>query len=305
MRIVLLSGGVGGARLARGLAAVPDLDVTVVVNVGDDDRIYGLHVSPDIDTVLYTLSRIEGPQGWGLSGDAFTVMEHLSDFPIDTSFRIGDGDLATNLYRTSLLTEGVRLSEVTASQAAVLQIPARVVPATDDPVRTKVLIGEGEWLSFQEYFVRRRHRDRVVDVRFEGAARAAPAPGVLEAIAKADAVVIGPSNPALSVWPILAVPGVAEAVTEAPRVAAVSPLIGGRALKGPAAEVLAGLGFPPGNAGVVSAYDGLLRELVVDVSDYADRGRLSGDALEVHVADTRIAEPAVAAAFARWLVDLL
>lgn len=304
-RVVLLSGGVGGARLARGLAAaLPSAALTVVVNVGDDEEIYGLHVSPDLDTVAYTLAEREGPQGWGLAGDTFAVMGHLAALGIDTRFRIGDADLAANLARTAALRAGEALSAVTAPLAAALGIACRLLPATDDTLRTRVRTTAGEWLRFQEYFVLRGHRDPVAEVRYEGADAARPAPGVLEAIAAAAAVVIAPSNPPLSIWPILAVPAIRRAAAAAPRVIAVSPLFGGRALKGPADRVMATLGLPPGNAGVLAAYQGLLTDLVVDAGDAADATALGGGTVRIHAADTRIAHPADAARFARWLLDL-
>ncbi len=301
--VTLLSGGVGGARMARGLAAVPGLhDRTIVVNVGDDDEFYGVHVSPDLDTVLYTLAGIEGPHGWGIAGDTFEVIDRMATFGVDASFRLGDRDLATCLHRTGNTTAGIPLSQVTAGLAAAHGLKVHLLPATDDRLRTTIDTAAGERLSFQEYFVLRGHRDEVRAVHYEGAADARPAPGVLEAIGEADLVVIAPSNPPLSIWPILAIPGVREAVASA-RVAAVSPLFGGAALKGPADRVMAALGLPPGNAGVLAAYEGLLDLLVVDRGDAADEA-LSTAATRVVTADTRIADPAAAAGFAAWLLEV-
>jgi len=303
--IVLLSGGVGGARMARGLAAVlPPAALTVVVNVGDDDEIYGLHVSPDLDTVAYTLAGREGPPGWGVAGDTFAVMGHLGALGVDTNFRVGDADLAVNLARTAALRCGESLSAVTVRLAAALGLACRLLPATDDCLRTRVHTAAGEWLSFQDYFVLRGHRDEVAEVRYEGAGAARPAPGVLEAIAAASLVVVAPSNPPLSIWPILAVPGIRDAMAAAPRVIAVSPLFGGRALKGPADRVMAALGLPAGNSGVLAAYDGLLTDLVVDQGDAADVATLAGTAVRLHAADTRIAARDDAARLARYLLDL-
>jgi LPPG:FO 2-phospho-L-lactate transferase len=303
-RIALLSGGVGGARLARGFNALDGVDLSVVVNIGDDDIIYGLDVSPDIDTVLYTLAEIEGPHGWGIANDRFDVMAHLESFGIDTTFRIGDRDLATSLFRTRLHRDGVPLSDVTRLIGAAFDVDTTVLPASDDPVRTLLRVDDG-WIRFQEYFVVRAQRDVVHDIRFDGADRSSPAPGVLDAITQADAVVIAPSNPPLSIWPILGVPGIADAVSSARRVIGVSPLFGGRALKGPAHAVLRSLGMSAGNRGVMEAYRGLLHDFVIDVGDAPDRDRLMDHALRVHVHDTRIAEPTAAIAFAEWLVDLL
>lgn len=289
--------------MARALDLVDDVDLTVVVNVGDDALTHGVYVSPDLDTVLYTLAGVEGPQGWGLAEDEHKVMDSMAWLGADTTFRIGDRDLATNLFRTAELSAGRTLSDVTASLVESFEIEARVIPVTDDPVRTVVHTAEGP-ISFQEYFVHRRHRDRVEDLVYDGSGEARPAPGVLEAITGSDVVVIAPSNPPLSIWPVLNVPGVTDAVAAAERVIAVSPLIGGKAIKGPAAEVMAALGLPPGNEGVLAAYDGLVTDLVVDHEDAADRSTLSGPGLHVHVTGTRIADPEKAAVFGSWITDL-
>lgn len=304
VRAALLSGGVGGARLARGLYGLSGVDTSIIVNVGDDEVIYGVDVSPDIDTVVYTLAEVEGPHGWGLDGDAMEVMQHLEAFGVDTSFRIGDRDLATDLFRTHRLRAGATLSEVTREVATVFGIHASILPASDDAVRTVLRVQDG-WIRFQEYFVERGQKDTVLDVRFEGADTATPAPGVLDAINGADVVLIAPSNPPLSIWPILSIPAIADAVAAAPRVICVSPLFGGRALKGPAHVVLRSLGMSPGNRGVVEAYRGLIHDLVIDVGDAPDRGRLADLDLRVHVHDTRISERAVAVDFAEWLLGLL
>ncbi len=293
--VTLLSGGVGGARLARGLTAVYER-VTVIVNVGDDEEIYGVAVSPDVDTVVYTLANIEGPHGWGIRDDTFTVMETLAAAGIDTTFRLGDRDLANCLVRTLALAGGGSLADTTAAACERLGVTAHVLPVTNDRLRTMVGTAEAGWLTFQEYFVGRRHADTVTELRFEGAELASPAPGVLDAIADADLVVVGPSNPPLSIWPILAVPGVREAVARR-HVVAVSPLIKGRALKGPAADVLKQLGYPPGSAGVVAAYDGLVDTLIVDDADAGEEPA----GVEVRATDTRIATAAAAARLARWL----
>lgn len=301
----LLAGGVGGARLARGLAAVHAAeDLTIIVNVGDDDRMYGAHVSADLDTVTYTLAGIEGPHGWGRADDTFTVMKAMEALGEDTTFRLGDADLATCLARTSALDRGEPLSSITRRIAAGLGVVHRLLPATDDAVPTRLQTVDGPWLSFQEYFVIRGHRDEIRSVRYEGTEQARPAPMVLEAIASADTVVIAPSNPPLSIGPILAIPGIAEAVQKAHRVIAVSPLFRGRALKGPADRVMASLGLPAGNAGVLAAYDGLLSTLVVDAGDSDDAATLSGD-VEIRVTDTHIADRESATRFANWMLESL
>lgn len=304
-RVLLLSGGVGGARLARGFSRLEGWDATVVVNTGDDDWVYGVYVAPDLDTVVYTLAEAEGPEGWGVADETWRVMDALSSFPVDATFRLGDRDLATNLFRTMRMREGKPLSLITAEIAAAFGIGTRLLPATDQPVRTKLRTVGGEWLDFQDYFVRRQHRDRIGEIRFDGAEAARPAPGVVEEIRRARAVVIAPSNPPLSIWPILAVPGIRSALEEAGTVIAVSPLFGGRALKGPAAEVMDGLGLPAGNRGVAEAYRGLISGLVVDAGDAGDIGLLADLGLDAWATDTRIADPAAAERLAAEIMDKL
>lgn len=290
--------------MARGLAGVVDSRaLTVVVNVGDDDMRYGVHVAADLDTMLYTLGSIEGPQGWGIDGDGFTIMDHLAKLGVDTAFRLGDRDLANCLFRTEALAAGEPLSAVTRALSAALGVPPSILPATDDRLRTKVRIATGAWLDFQDYFVVRGHRDEVVALRYEGAESAVPASGVLEAIDDAAVVVIAPSNPPLSIWPILAVSGVREALAVHDRVVAISPLFKGKALKGPADRVMASLGLPQGNEGILAAYPGLLTDLVVDTGDSEDAVSLAERGVSVHVADTRIADAAAGHQFADWLLD--
>ncbi len=303
--VALISGGVGGARLARGFEHLPDVRTTVVVNVGDDDTMYGLSVSPDIDTVLYTLAGVEGPHGWGRAGDTMVLMEHLDSLGVDTTFRLGDADAALNICRTMRLDAGDRLHEITASLAGALGIRSKILPATNHPLRTEISTGPHLWMPFQEYFVMRGHRDEVLEVRYTGAAEATAAPGVVEAIRTADVVVIAPSNPPLSIWPILAIRDVAAALEGAPRVMAVSPLFGGRALKGPADRVMASLGLPPGNAGVLAAYEGLLDDLFIDNGDREDRDGLAASGVSVHVESTLVADPERATAFAARIMELL
>ena len=287
-----MSGGVGGARLARALQRVMNpADLSVIVNVGDDENVYGTRVCADLDTVSYTLAGIEGIQGWGVADDTFNVMEALAAMGVDTAFRLGDRDLALCLRRTTELRAGVPLSEITAKITESLGVTTRVLPASDDEVRTRVRVSGGTWLDFQDYFVVRSHRDPVDAVRYDGAASAVPAPGVLEAIAAADLVIVAPSNPPLSIWPILAVPGIRDAISAGPRTVAMSPLFAGKALKGPADRVMAGLGLPPGNAGVMAAYEGLLTDLVIDQGDAADRAELAGGPVAVHAMDTRLTGP--------------
>ncbi len=291
--------------MARALssAVAPDR-LTVVVNVGDDDYMYGAYVAADLDTVTYTLAGIGGPHGWGIAGDTFHVMDEMSRRGTDTSFRLGDRDLATCLQRSEALRTGTTLSVTTARIAASLGVEQQVLPASDDAVRTEVQIGTGEWLPFQEYFVLRRHEDDVAAVRYRGIEGAAPAPGVLAAITAADLVVIAPSNPPLSIWPILDIAGIRDAVAAARSVVGVSPLFAGKALKGPADRVMASLGLPPGTAGVLEAYAGLLSTCVVDESDSADES-LSTPATRVLSADTRMRTVDEGRRFGRWLLDTM
>ncbi len=299
MKVVELSGGVGGARLARGLAGVPEVELTVVVNVGDDETIHGLHVSADIDTVLYTLAGLEGPQGWGRSGETFAFNDELARFGVDNRFRLGDRDLALVVSRTKRLREGQPLSAITADAARSLGIGPTILPVTDDRLRTEVLLDSG-WTAFQEYFVLRQNRDEVHEVAYRGAEASLPAPGVIEAISAADVVAIAPSNPPLSIWPILAVRAVRDAVAAHPRVIAVSPLFKGRALKGPADRVMSTLGLAPGNQGVADAYAGLIDTLVIDIGDAGETVR--GPA--VIAQDTRIQSRDAAVRFAATMVGL-
>jgi LPPG:FO 2-phospho-L-lactate transferase len=298
MRIVQLSGGVGGARMARGFAAIDGVDLTVVVNVGDDADNHGLAVSPDVDTVIYTLAGEEGPHGWGRRGDTFHFNEELARFGADNTFRLGDLDLALKVYRTAEMAGGRSLSAITRSIAKSFDLVANITPVTDDTLRTKVLTNDG-WLSFQTYFVDRRFADDVLDVRFDGADVARPAPGVIEAVESSDLLVIGPSNPPLSIWPILAVPGVRDAVQRHNSVTAVSPLIGGKTVRGPADRVMESLGLPAGNPGVAGAYEGLIHRLFVDRSDEVSATDLS---IEVVATDTLITDPGSSQRLAREIM---
>jgi LPPG:FO 2-phospho-L-lactate transferase len=265
---------------------------------------YGAHVSADLDTVVYTLAGIEGPHGWGIAEDTFGVMEELARRGVDTSFRLGDRDLATCLRRTEAINLGTPLSSITTEIARSLGVTTNVVPATNDRLQTRVQISDGTWLPFQEYFVKRQHRDEVIALEYRGAASGRAAPGVVEAIQAADLVVIAPSNPPLSIWPILELPGIREAVAGATDVVAISPLFGGKALKGPADKVLASLGLPAGTSGILAAYEGLIDTLIVDAADIDDE-RLGIPSTRVIAADTRIGDAASGRRFAAWLLDTM
>ncbi len=269
--ITVLAGGVGAARFLRGLLdAVDPASVTVIGNTGDDDEFLGLHVSPDLDTVVYTLADVVDPeQGWGIAGDTYVCLEHAERLGEETWFRLGDADIATHLKRTRLLRQGCTLSQATEAIARAFGLRCRLLPMSDDPVRTIVTTDAGE-LSFQEYFVRRRWQDEVRALRFDCVDAARPASGVLEALAEAEVVIVAPSNPLVSIGPILAVPGVREALRDTPPpVVAVSPIVGGRALKGPADRMLASLGHEASAVGVARLYADFLDVLVLDAEDAA------------------------------------
>ena len=269
MRVALLSGGVGGARFARGLVEAAGAgNVTVIGNVGDDVEVLGMAVSPDLDSILYALAGLHDEErGWGRADESWRALETVSALGGEDWFRLGDRDLGLHLVRTQALRAGETLSAVTARLARALGIEAAILPATDDPLRTWIDTPAGSF-AFQEWFVARGHRDEVDGVRFEGEAR--PAPGVLDALERAEAIVIAPSNPYVSIWPILAVPEIrgALAARKVPAVA-VSPLVGGRAVKGPADRMLARMAGGTTPEHVAGCYAGLIDTLVVDESDPA------------------------------------
>jgi LPPG:FO 2-phospho-L-lactate transferase len=293
MNITTLAGGVGAARFLEGLiTVVPQTDITVISNVGDDEEFFGLHVSPDIDIVIYTLAgAIDTEKGWGLKGETFRTLEALRRFGYDTWFNLGDGDMATHVHRTQMLREGATLSEATRSIVEAFGLALRLLPVTDDRMRTIVETAAGN-LAFQEYFVKRRTEDDVRAVRFDGAAAAAPAPGVLEAIRGADVIAIAPSNPIVSIGPILAVPGVREALRETEaKVIAVSPIIGGKTIKGPAARMMASLGHTATAAGVAEMYADFLDVLVIDEEDESLAPAIAGTGVRAMVTQTIMRGP--------------
>jgi LPPG:FO 2-phospho-L-lactate transferase len=276
MNVVVLSGGVGGARFACGVVdVVAPRDVTVVGNVGDDLEVLGMHVSPDLDSIVYALAGLSDEQrGWGRADETWNVLGTVAALGGETWFLLGDRDLGLHLYRTQALGSGRPLSDVTREVAQKLGVEATLVPATDDRLRTQISIASGE-VTFQEWFVGRQHRDEVDGVRFEGAAAASAAPGVVAALGAADLILLAPSNPYVSVAPILAVEEIRAAVAgrTVPCVA-VSPLIGGRAVKGPADRMLARLAGGTSPRHVAGCYEGLIDALVVDESDAHDLGGL-------------------------------
>jgi LPPG:FO 2-phospho-L-lactate transferase len=311
--VAVLAGGVGAARLLRGLVeVVPPADVTAIVNTGDDMVLHGLAISPDLDTVTYTVAdAIDPERGWGLRDESWHAMEGLSRYGGVTWFRLGDRDLATHMYRTQRLADGAGLATVTAEIAGAWDLELRVVPVTEQLLRTMITlaadeggptaiaagVAAGEEITFQDYFVRLQHAVPVAAVRFAGAESARPAPGVLEAIAGADTVVVAPSNPIVSIGPVMAVPGIRDAVTaRRDDVVAVSPLVGGRALKGPADRLLRELGHEDSVTGIARLYAPFVGTLVIDGVDarHADDVRAAG--LRCVVTDTIMRDPAAAAA---------
>ena len=271
--MLALAGGVGGAKLAAGLEAVlPPGDLSVVVNTADDFDLWGLHICPDLDTVMYTLAGIANAEtGWGIAGESFDSLEMLARFGEDVWFKLGDRDLATHVLRTARLRAGESLTRITADLSAALGVRSAILPMCNEPVATVLDTPDGP-LEFQEYFVRRRQRDEVLGVRLRGIDDASPTDAFLETLAGADLVVFCPSNPVVSIGPILAVPGMREALSSspAPRVA-VSPIVGGRALKGPADRMLASLGHEVSATGVARMYEGLVDGMVIDEVDDEER----------------------------------
>lgn len=268
--VAVMCGGVGAARLLRGLIrAVDPTTVTAIINTADDIELHGLHVSPDIDTCVYTLAEAINPEtSWGLAGETWHAMEALGRYGGVTWFNLGDKDLGTHLYRSQRLSEGASLAEVTAEIANAWGLRLKMVPVTNDSIRTRVVVPDEGDISFQEYFVRRQHDVPVTEVRFEGAAECQPAPGVIEAISQSEHVIVAPSNPIVSIGPLLAVPGVQDALSaRRDNVVAVSPIVAGAALKGPAARMLEELGHEPSAVGVAQLYREFASVLAIDEAD--------------------------------------
>jgi LPPG:FO 2-phospho-L-lactate transferase len=285
-QIAVLCGGLGGSRCVDSLAraAGPDA-ITAIGNVGDDLELLGVYVSPDLDTILYTLAGLlDEDRGWGVRDETYNALGMARELGGASWFTLGDRDLGLHLVRTSWLREGLPLSTATHRLAEALGVRVRLLPATDEPLRTKIQTKNGE-LDFQDWFVARAHRDEVTGVRYEGAEAARPASGVLEAIEAAELVVIAPSNPFVSIWPILAVPGIREALA-ATRVAAVSPLVGGKAFRGPLAEMMTSLGNKPSAAGVAALYGDLLDVFVMAPGDRGPVGAVECE-IDMVVPDRR------------------
>ena len=308
-RIVALAGGVGGAKLAEGLAAHVGDGLDVVVNTGDDCVRHGLLVMPDHDTVLYNLAGIEQAAfGWGIEGDTFATMDQLGAYGEETWFRLGDRDLALHVARTARLRAGARLTEVCIGLQRSLGIAPRILPMADTSVATEVRTADG-WLEFQEYFVHRRQEPEVLEVRFAGIEDASPTPEVVAAIDAAEAIVLCPSNPVVSVGPILAVPGIRDALERAcgrgARVAAVSPIVGGRALKGPADRMLVSLGHDASAVGVARLYAGLVDTFVLDSVDAAEAAAVEALGMRAVVTDTIMGDDASRARLAGEVLEAI
>jgi LPPG:FO 2-phospho-L-lactate transferase len=288
VNVVALAGGVGGAKLADGLyRALPPETLTIIGNTADDLELFGVHISPDLDTVMYTLAGLANPAtGWGVVDDTFTTLGMLERYGEDVWFRLGDADFATHLKRTAGLRAGQRLTEVTASLTGPLGIRARLLPMCDERVGTEVETPEG-WRDFQDYFVRRRHADRVTRVRFAGIEQTQITPEVAAALATAEAIIFCPSNPLVSIGPILAVPGMRDALAASPAVKiAVSPIVGGKALKGPADRMLAERGMEVSAYGVATGYAGLVDAMTIDTLDAGDAPRIISLGMAAQVAQT-------------------
>jgi LPPG:FO 2-phospho-L-lactate transferase len=302
-RAVLLAGGVGGAKLAHGLQAVLGEGLSVVVNTADDLERHGLVVSPDHDTVMYTLAGIDNREwGWGLAGETFATSAMLERYGEETWFRLGDRDLATHLVRTRRVRDGDRPTDVARDLQRALGVSARILPMADTPVRTEVLTADG-WLEFQDYFVRRHQEPDVLDLRFRGVEDAAATPEVLAAFVAAEAIVIGPSNPFVSIRPILAVPGIEAALQTARSagapVVAVSGIIGGKAVKGPADRMLRSLGHEASALGVARQYTGIADVFVLDHTDEGLADDVAALGLTPLVADTLMTDDAARERLAR------
>lgn len=287
-KVVALAGGVGGAKMLQGLeGALPAGSLTAIVNTADDFALYGLRISPDIDTVMYTLAGLANPEtGWGIAGDTRATLDAIARYGEDPWFQLGDQDFATHILRTQYLRDGASLTAVTLRLAQALGIATPILPMADAPVATEVRTAQG-WLDFQQYFVARRHADDVLDVRFAGIELARPSERVLAAIAEADLIVFCPSNPVVSIGPILKVPGMRDAIEAAGApVVAVSPIIGGKALKGPADRMLAAAGVEVSPLGVARSYDGLIDGILIDDEDRELAAAIGELGVQVGVANT-------------------
>ena len=310
--IVTLAGGVGAARFLKGLRLVkPPRELIAIVNTGDDTVLHGLHISPDLDTVMYSLAGADNPEtGWGLAGETWQAMAALERLGGPTWFSLGDKDLATHLYRTGRLAEGGSLSQITQELCAGFGVEIILLPMSDQPVRTLVTLADADpqagrqEVGFQEYFVALRHEVPIAGLRFEGAEASTPGPGVLPALAEASTIIIAPSNPLVSLGPLWSVPGLAEAVkARRPNVVAVSPIVDGAALKGPAARMLTELGHEASVVGVAKLYKDLAAVLVIDHADAHLASQVEAAGMRCVVTDTIMSSPEVSAALASTVLE--
>lgn len=302
MEVTALAGGTGGAKLLVGVQRLVPT-ATAIVNTGDDDRIYGVHVSPDVDMVTYWLAGMADLQrGWGLEGDTFHAMSQLRAIGADTWFNLGDRDLATCLFRSVKMDAGMTLSHATALVRTALGVSVTVLPMSDDPVRTKIVTDDGRTLSFQEYFVREQHRPHVAEVIFDGIEEAKPAPGVIDALQASDVVIVTPSNPVVSIGPIISLPDVRATLRSHPRVVAVSPIVEGRALKGPAEDLLRSAGAEVSASGVAALYSDFVDIFVVDERDEDEARRLNEQGIETIITDTVMTDHDAAERVARSIL---
>jgi LPPG:FO 2-phospho-L-lactate transferase len=305
--IVVLTGGTGGAKFVDGLSQVAAAqELTFVVNTGDDLQWWGLYVSPDLDSITYALAGLlSRERGWGVKGDTFFCLGAMGELSEPTWFHVGDRDLAVHLLRSKMLAEGKTLTEATTAISAKLGVQARILPMSNSRVETRVDTPVGE-LSFQEYFVQRWYQDPVKSVRFAGATEGEPAPGVVEAIMSASAVIVAPSNPITSIGPILSVPGIREALRKTrAKVAAVSPIVGDAPVSGPAGILMEAQGFPVSIAGVARAYEDFLDILIADLRDAEAARQLTRPGLRVHCANTIMRNSDDKAKLARTVLALL
>ncbi|RLF06585.1 MAG: 2-phospho-L-lactate transferase [Thermoprotei archaeon] len=287
MKVACLCGGVGAARFLQGLVQVVEpSNVTAIVNTGDDIEINGLMISPDVDIVIYHLAGVvDEARGWGLKGDTFNCLKAMERFNLETWFKLGDMDLATHIFRTLMLRRGWKLSEVTDAERRAFGVKSKVIPMTDDKVTTIVKV-EGKWVHFQDYMVKMAYQGVVEGVGFKGIEKAKPAPGVIEALEEADVIIISPSNPIVSIKPILSIPGVWDVVAKAERVVAISPIVGGKTIKGPADKLMAALGFEVSPKGVAEVYKGIIKYMVIDQVDAHYAPQIEQMGIKVGVTNT-------------------
>jgi len=306
VKVTALAGGVGGAKLAIGLArALPPEDLTLIVNTGDDAVMYGVHVSPDVDIVTYWLAGVADiERGWGIKGDTFTLVGWLRKLELEAWFSLGDRDFATCLIRTSRLRDGATLSQTTDEIRRRLGVKVRVLPMSDDPVRTSFVTADGRHLEFQEYFVKERHEPEIAEVVFNGIDDAKPAPGVMEAISSADVVIVCPSNPVVSIGPIIGLPGVRDALRAHPKVVAVSPIVRGAALKGPADRLLPTIGAQVSAAGVARLYSDFADIFVFDRVDEQHGDEIRNAGVEAVALDTIMDNAGASEQLARGILSL-